>query len=236
MRLDELSSIEFRKRMDARPVVILPIGGTEAHGGHLPLCTDSAQPERVADDVAERIGGLVAPPLRYAFHSSTRNMAGTLTLGFETTRMIVQDILEALVRNGADKLVVLCGHAGSSHLVAVKQACAAIVSAHMDVRVMMLSDYDLARDYPVDQASDGHGGKVETSRMMDIAPDLVRRAEGEGRYVSHGFMIVPDPETSMPSGYVGAAHEADAALGRKINDFIVDRLVEEIERSFEVRQ
>ena len=232
MRLDELSSTEFKERMASRPVVILPVGGTEAHGAHLPLCTDSAQPEMVADAVAERIGGLVAPPLRYAFHSSTRNMQGTLTLGLETTRMVVQDILEALVQNGADKLVVLSGHAGSSHLVALKQACADIVRAHPDVRVMMLSDYDLAKDYPIDQKGDGHGGKVETSRMMAIAPELTRKAEREGRYVSHGFMIVADPETSMPSGYVGAAHEADGELGRKINEYIVDRLTEEIERSF----
>ena len=96
----------------------------------------------------------------------------------------------------------------------------------------MLSDYDLAKEYPVDQKGDGHGGKVETSRMMDITPELARRAEGEGRYVSHGYMIVPDPETSMPSGYVGAAHEASADLGKNINEFIVDRLSEEIERSF----
>ena len=236
MRLDELSSVDLKKRMAEKPVIILPIGGTEAHGGHLPLCTDSAQPEKVADDAAKRVGGLVAPPLRYAFHSSTRNMPGTLTLGFETTRMVVQDILEALVQNGADKLVVLSGHAGSSHLVALKQACAAIVSGHPAVKVMMLSDYDLARDYPMDQTGDGHGGLVETSRMMDIAPGLARKTEREGHYVSHGFMIVPDPETSMPSGYVGAAHEASAELGRKINEFIVDRLVEEIERSFGVGQ
>lgn len=232
MRLDELSSAEFKERMRSRPVVILPVGGTEAHGAHLPLCTDSAQPEMVADEVAKRVGGLVAPPLRYAFHSSTRYMPGTLTLGLETTRMVVQDILEALVQNGADKLVVLSGHAGSSHLVALKQACAAIVRGHPDVRVMMLSDYDLAREYPVDQKGDGHGGLVETSRMMDIAPRLARRAEGEGRYVSHGYMIVPDPETSMPSGYVGAAHQAGAELGKRVNEFIVDRLSEEIDRSF----
>ncbi|HHT75644.1 MAG TPA: creatininase family protein [Methanomassiliicoccaceae archaeon] len=232
MRLDELSSTEFKERMEAKPVVILPVGGTEAHGSHLPLCTDSAQPEKVADEVAKRIDGLVAPPLRYAFHSSTRNMPGTLTLGLETTRMVVQDILEALVQNGADKLVVLSGHAGSSHLVALKQACAAIVRDHPGVQVMMLSDYDLARDYPVDQTGDGHGGKVETSRMMDIAPHLVKKAEGRGEYVSHGFMIVADPETSMPSGYVGPAHEASAELGRNINDFIVERLTDEIGRSF----
>lgn len=232
MRLDELSSVEFEKYMKNKPVVIFPIGATEAHGAHLPLCTDSVQPERIADDVAERIGGLVAPPLRYAFHSSTRNMPGTLTLNLDTTKMVVQDILESLIQNGADKLVVLSGHAGSSHLVALKQACAAVVKKYPEIKIMVLSDYDLARDYPIDQAGDGHGGKIETSRLMHIAPTLSRRAEAKGHYVSHGYMVIPNPETSMPSGYVGAAHEADAELGKKLNDFITERLVEEIKQSF----
>jgi len=232
MRLDALSSVEFKKAMAKRPVVILPVGGTEAHGGHLPLCTDSVQPERIADAVAERIGALVAPPLRYALHSSTRNMPGTLTLSYETTMGAVRDILESLVRNGADKLVVLSGHAGSSHLIALRQACTAVVTAHPGTRVMLLSDYDLAKRYPLDQSGDGHGGLVETSRMMDLEPGLVGKAAKAGQYVSHGFMIVPDPETSMPDGYVGAAHEATAELGQKINSFIVERLTEEIEQAF----
>jgi len=236
MRLDDLSSVEFKRRMESRPVVILPVGGTEAHGGHLPLCTDSVQPEKVADAVAKRIDGLVAPPLRYALHSSTRNMPGTLTLSFETTLAVVRDILESLIQNGADKLVVLSGHAGSSHLIALRQACGQIVAAHPAVKVMLLSDYDLAKHYPIDQSGDGHGGLIETSRMMALVPELVKKADSPGHYVSHGFMIVPDPETSMPLGYVGAADRATAELGEKINSYIVDRLTEEIESSFGVRQ
>jgi len=116
VRLDSLSSTEFKRIMEGRPIVFLPIGGTEAHSSHLPLCTDSVQPEFVADAVAERLNGLVAPPLRYTFHSSTRNMPGTLTLGFETTIRVVYDILMSLISNGADKLVVISGHAGSSHM------------------------------------------------------------------------------------------------------------------------
>ncbi len=232
MHLDALSSTEFKDIMAKRPVVILPVGGTEAHGAHLPLRTDSAQPEAVAHEVAERIGGLVAPPLRYAFHNSTRNMPGTLTLSFDTTVKVVRDILEALVQNGADKIVVLSGHAGSSHMVALRQASSAAVTAHPELKVMVLSDYDIAEKYPIDQSGDGHGGLVETSRMMAIEPDLVKKAERAGKYVSHGFMIVRNPETSMPDGYVGAAHQATEELGRRINSYIVDQLTREIEEAF----
>lgn len=228
MRLDSLTSKEFKKAMARKPVVILPIGGTEAHGAHLPLCTDSVQPEMIAYEVAEKIDGLVAPPLRYAFHSSTKNMPGTLSLGFETTIKVVQDILGSLVQNGADKLVALSGHAGSSHLAALRQACAGIVTAHPEVKVMLLTDYDLARKFSAELKGDGHGGLVETSRMLDLEPGLVKKATKVGRYVSQGYMIVADPERSMPDGFVGDATKATGEFGREINEYIVEQLVAEI--------
>lgn len=233
MRLDALSSTEFKKVMESRPIVFLPIGGTEAHSSHLPLCTDSVQPEYVADAVAERVHGLVAPPLRYAFHSSTRNMPGTITLGFETTIHVVRDILISLVVNGADKLVVISGHAGSSHLNALRQACVEVVE-EFGVKLMLLSDYDIVKRFPEDQKGDGHGGKMETSRMMDIAPELVRPQKKVGKYVSLGYMILSDPERSMPDGFVGDAPSATAELGRRLNSFIVDELTREVKTSFGV--
>lgn len=233
MRLDSLPSTEFKRIMEGRPIVFLPIGGTEAHSSHLPLCTDSVQPEFVADAVAERVNGLVAPPLRYAFHSSTRNMPGTLTLGFETTIRVVYDILMSLISNGADKLVVISGHAGSSHMNALRQACVEVVE-ETGVRLMLLTDYDLVKRFPEDQHGDGHGGKMETARMMDIAPDLVRPQDKVGRYVSQGYMILSDPERSMPDGFVGDAPSATAELGRRLNSFIVDELTKEVKASFGV--
>jgi creatinine amidohydrolase len=235
VRLDELSSTEFKKIMKKKPIVFLPIGGTEAHSSHLPLCTDSLQPEFVADAVAERVGGLVAPPLRYAFHSSTRNMPGTITLGFETTIRVVRDILISLVDNGADKLVVISGHAGSSHMNALRQACVEVGEAH-GVQLMLLTDYDIAKRFPEDQKGDGHGGKMETSRMMAIAPQLVKPQKKVGKYVSQGYMILSDPERSMPDGFVGDAPAASAELGERLNSFIIDQLTDEVRESFGVEK
>ena len=235
MHLDELSSTEFVKAMKKRPIIFLPIGGTEAHSSHLPLCTDSLQPEFVADAVAERLDGLVAPPLRYAFHSSTKNMPGTIGLEFDTVVRVVRDILDSLVANGADKLVVISGHAGSSHMNALRQACVDVVETH-GVKLMLLTDYDLAKKFPEDQAGDGHGGKLETSRMMAIAPHLVKKARKVGKYVSQGYLIVAYPERSMPDGFVGDAPAASADLGERLNSYIIDQLTREVRTSFGVKK
>lgn len=231
MRLDSLSSVQFKEVMTKKPVILLPIGATEAHGGHLPLCTDSVQPEYVADKVAEQICGLVAPPIRYAHHSSTKNMPGTISISFLTTMHIAIDVLNSLIDNGADKIVIVSGHAGSSHLNALRQGCAEVAEKR-DVKIMLLSDYDLVDEFPIDQIGDGHGGKVETSRVMHICPDLARKAPCRGDYVSCGYLIVSDPERCMPKGYVGDAQDASRELGEQINEFVVSRLVEEIKKSF----
>jgi len=91
LHIEEMTTTELKKEIDRNPVVILPVGATEAHGPHLPLGTDSFQPEAVADMLASRIGGLVAPPIKYGHHSSTRNMVGTIGISFDTLRALVRE-------------------------------------------------------------------------------------------------------------------------------------------------
>jgi len=42
---DELSTKEAAKAAKEGTVVIFPVGSVEEHGDHLPLCTDSIQPQ-----------------------------------------------------------------------------------------------------------------------------------------------------------------------------------------------
>ncbi|MDD1768223.1 MAG: creatininase family protein [Methanomassiliicoccales archaeon] len=221
--------------MKRKPIIILPVGATEAHGAHLPLATDSLQPEAIADMLAERIGGLVAPPIRYGQHSSTRNMPGTLSIEFDTLRDIIYDILHSLVRNGADKLVVLSGHAGAAHMAALKLACERIVE-ESQVKLMLVADYELARESIPDEKEDGHGGLIETSRMLAVEEKMVKKARKKGRFSDKRHMVVSDPETCYPDGFVGDAPRATAGLGRTINDHILDRLVSLVDSNFGVSE
>jgi creatinine amidohydrolase/Fe(II)-dependent formamide hydrolase-like protein len=58
---DELSTTQAADAARQGKVVIFPVGSVEEHGVHLPLCTDSVQPEYVALEVAKQTGCLVAP-------------------------------------------------------------------------------------------------------------------------------------------------------------------------------
>ena len=177
--LDELSTIEAEKAAKDGAVVIFPMGSVEEHGGHLPLCTDSIQPEYIALEVAKKTGCLVAPPFRYGVCNATRNFPGTLTIEFDTLYRVVHDVLSELVRNGFCRIIVLSGHAGNSHMVALRLAAQDIVVKNDEpkgkVRIMVLSDFDFAEELTPKYASagDGHAGTLETSRVMAIKPELI---------------------------------------------------------------
>jgi creatinine amidohydrolase len=226
MYLDELSMSEFRKKVKRKNLVaILPIGAVEAHGPHIPLCTDSIQPEYIAEKIAKKLNAIIAPPIRYGNCQSTKNYPGTISIQPDTLRAVVRDILTELVRNGVKNIVVLSGHAGSVHMAALRQAARDVVDVH-DVKLMVLSDYDIAyelrgREVPGD---DGHAGTIETSRVMAIKPSLVKNRGRKGAVHIPKFRVLRNPEKYWENATDGDPRKASASLGRRVNDYIVLKL------------
>jgi creatinine amidohydrolase len=228
---DELSMPEAEKAAEEGKVVIIPCGSIEEHGTHLPLCTDSIQAEYVALEVVKRAGCLVAPPLRYGICSSTRKCPGTITISFDSLRSIMTDILEEFIRNGFKMLLILTGHAGGSHMTALKLAAKNVVTNHMNEggrpRVMVCTDYDFAFDIKMEDVDsrDSHAGTIETSRVMAIRSDLMR-GKGKRNYPDlPRFEVVPDPERYFPSGVMGDPTIANSEKGQKINEYIIEQIV-----------
>ena len=226
MYLDELTMPEFQEKVKQNPVVILPLGAEE-HGPHLPLCTDSIQPEYVAQKVAEKTGALIAPSVRYGFCSSTKNFPGTVTISFDTLRALIYDILAEFVRNGLKNIVVLSGHAGRVHMAALRLAAQKVVEKS-EANIMILSYYDIAYDLmdkdktiPPD---DGHSGLIETSRVLAIREELVKGEGVPGTTRPPKCMVLKDPETHFPTGVMGDPTNASKEKGDEINEFIIKEL------------
>lgn len=241
--LDELSTKEAEKAAGSGVVVIFPVGSVEEHGKHLPLCTDSVQPEYVALEVAKKTGCLVAPPLRYGICNAGRNFTGTLSIEFDSLYGITRDILSELARNGFHRIIVLSGHAGSSHMVALRMAAQKVVMQNVKgdlekkTRIMVLSDFDFAFELKGKlgfSEKDGHAGAIETSRVMAIRPDLIK-AKGEASFPEMPrFEVVADPERYFPSGVMGDPTEASESKGQMVNKYVIEqvaKLVEELRRN-----
>jgi len=238
---DELSMKEAEESARAGRVVIIPVGSVEEHGDHLPLCTDSLQPEYVALEAAKKTKCLVAPTLRYGVCNSTRNFPGTISIGFESLYRITRDILEEFIRNGFTRILVLSGHAGRSHMAALRLAAQEVIwhhgkeNAEKKPRIMVCSDYDFAYELRGKYFSekDGHAGTIETSRVMAIRSDLVKMKGKKSFPKLPRFEITADPERYFPKGIIGDPTAASNEKGRMINRYVISevtKLVEELKR------
>ncbi len=227
--------VEFEEWLNPRSLMILPIGAVEEHGPHLPLNTDSVQPEHISELLVEALKGkmdvLIAPPLRYGYCNTTAPFPGTISISVDSLKAIVKDILSEFSRQKIPNVLVLSGHAGSGHLAALRMA-AGEVAKDTDMLMMVLSDYEIV--YALDNVpdGDGHAGFMETSRVLAIRPDLVKPERPVAHPKMPQFMILSNPEEHFKEGMRGDTTNASAEAGQGYNDQIVEKLVELIEENF----
>ena len=141
------------------------------------------------------------------------------------------DILEDFIRNGFKRFLVITGHAGGSHMTAIRLAAKTVVTCHMNEtvrpRIMVCSDYDFAFDLRGKDFDDrdSHAGTIETSRVMAIRSDLMK-GKGKPYYpVFPRFEVLPDVERYFPGGVMGDPTIASAETGQKINDYVIEQIV-----------
>src|SRR3989338_1886315 len=111
IHLAELTKDEFAAAMRAGRWLLLPFGAVEQHGPHLPLGTDLFYAEHICAAVAERIHGLVAPPLPYGVCRTMRNFPGTISLTPATLGAVVREVVAEYIRHGGRRFALITGHA-----------------------------------------------------------------------------------------------------------------------------
>jgi creatinine amidohydrolase len=234
----DLTMKEAKKAAEDGKVIILTVGSVEEHGPHLPLCTDSIQPEYVAVEVAKKTGSLIAPPLKYGVCNTTRIFPGTISISFHSLHRITREIIEELVRNGFKRFLILSGHADEEQMAALRLAAQHVIWKHKEenekekIRIMVCTDYDFAyalRGKYFD-GRDGHGGTIETSRVMAIKPELIKGKGRKNFKKTPKFEIIADPSNFLPEGISGDPTAASAEKGRLINDHIIGEVIKLIEK------
>ncbi len=229
---DEYTYPEIEELMKSEPVVILPIGSVEAHGHHLPLNTDMVQPLWIAEEIAKRLNAIILPPIHYGWTGGLSSFSGTISIGFDTLKNLVLDILKEVVKHGAKKILVLSGHASTNHMTALRLACEEI--ARGDVKVMLLSDYYIAYQYrgKLVPEDDGHAGVLETSRVMAIRPELVKENYKFEKRAVGKYMVTPDYKDFVPYATFSNPEGANKELGEKLNTIILEDLLKIIKENF----
>ncbi len=230
LEVARLTMLEFRERVAEGRWLILPSGTCEEHGPHLPLGSDTLEAEFLARAVAERSGAMVAPALTYGACTSTRHFPGTIDVRAETVEALAGDVLRGFAAHGCHKILALSGHAGKSHMVALRQGGLRAVEATPGLRVLVVCVTELPAPSPAgrdDVAYDGHAASYETSLVLAMEAALVRRdripPEG-GRPPFPPFEVLAHPERYFPSGVMGDPSRASAEAGKRAVAHLVERI------------
>lgn len=226
--LDEMSWPEIEESLRSTRTLILPVGATEEHGPHLPVFTDTIQAVEVAREAARHRDVFLAPPIHYGVCRSTRRFPGTITVSHDGLRAFMRDLLISFFESGFDRILILTGHAGGQHMAALEEACQMAVEER-DLRVSLVSLFDLIDMKSVETPRDGHSGEIETSLMMVIREDLVK-GRPEGNFPSRPrFLVLRDVRHLMGNGIMGDPSKASLKKGREFFEMGVQGVLNALE-------
>ncbi len=229
MILEEMTMGEFEEGLKICRTVLIPFGSVEEHGYHLPLSTDTIQAYEVGKGAAGRIPLFVAPPVHYGNCRSTSCHPGTISITTATLKSLLKDIVGSLRSHGLRNFIILTGHAGGSHRMALQEAGEELLAEMQDIRLAVVTEYDLAKREGrgiIETEGDGHAGEIETSRIMYSHPYLVKGA-GEEEYPQFPVgILVRNKRKFWRNGVWGNPAKASADKGRRLNDLVIAKIVE----------
>ena len=189
----DLSTRDFAQLISAgeaeRTIAVLPVAATEQHGPHLPLSVDTVLVDGVVaaalPHLAPDLNVLFLPTQAVGLSPEHAAFAGTLTLKTETILRLWTDIAESVAAAGIRKLLLLNSHGGQ---VSVMDLVARDLRARLDLLVYSVSWFnlpltgtdgqDLNTMFSAAEHRFGiHGGDIETSMMLALAPAQVNMAQ-----------------------------------------------------------
>ena len=222
----------------AQTVAVLPVAAVEQHGPHLPLSVDARLLQGVVDAALALLPAdlpvLFLPPQNIGLSTEHRSYPGTLTLSPATLMALWCELGECVARAGIKKLLLLNGHGGNvaaMDIVAreLRQRCGLLVYSSSWFSLPLPET--VSAQFSAQEHRFGiHGGEIETSMMLHLAPKAVHmeharnwrsssqdRAErhailGNGKSAKMGWAM----EDYQPAGAVGNAAAATAERGSAV--------------------
>jgi len=227
---------EVKKEMDnGREAVVVCLGSHEQHGPHLPLGTDAFLGDAIGRALAERLGAFLAPTIRFGCSHHHLAFPGTISLGPETLKMVVTDVVASLSRHGFKRIILIPTHGGNFRPLA--EAVAGLpqeqrerVFAYTDLMGLIASTAEQSARYGISKARAGaHAGEWETSFILHLRPELVRldlAGEGfTGDFEEALARVLEDISEVNPQGVIGDPRPARAEAGETYLEATVDLIL-----------
>jgi creatinine amidohydrolase len=242
LMMERMTSPDVRAALDGgRTTAIVACGAVEQHGPHLPLFMDAEHGERLAVEVARRLGdALVAPSIRVGCSEHHMRFAGSMSVRVETFEAICADYCASLARHGFRHVYFIPSHGGNyGPLAALLERLNEAVGPA--TRVVAFTDLEAQIEVwrrVVDDETGlgdrvgGHADIAESSIMLVLHPELVRQERAAA-----GFSGGLTPEVLKrvfeegigavtPNGILGDARGMSEAMGRRCIAETADLLVD----------
>jgi mycofactocin system creatininase family protein len=192
----------------AGDVLAVPVGATEQHGPHLPLCTDTEIAVAIVTGLArERPAVVAAPPLAYGSSGEHAGFAGTLSIGQPALELMLVELCRSACATFA-RILLVSTHGGNAQ--PVQRAVSRLRDERRDVRAW-------GPKWP----GDAHAGRPETSIMLALVPGHVRQAEARAGQRAPIAELLPQLQTNgvravSDNGVLGDPSGAHAGEGREL--------------------
>jgi creatinine amidohydrolase len=225
LHLKSLVPDQVRTALERRSSLLVPVGTCEQHGPHLPMGCDTIIVEHLVDDLSARLGILRAPTIEYGVNTTTqRQFPGNAAVRRKTLHRWINELLSSWELGGIQEFVILTAHGDDPH-----QEALTTIRTH-GARVFTVDILALDFTGHLEEASQtAHGGELDTSLLLYLAPHLVRMD------LAHDYVPSPRlasrlrrrgtglvPETSP--GSVGRPSLASAEKGERLYAMIRDRI------------
>jgi creatinine amidohydrolase len=236
--IGDLTSAEVSRKLAATSILCLPLGAIEQHGPHLPLSTDVVVAEALTRELIARLGEELdlwqLPTLPVGLSREHDWAPGTLSLTVLGFAGLIKELARELVRAlPARNLAIVNGHGGNRGIL---ENLLQELRSELSLNACVLHPFDLAKVKDKPEGPDVHGGFGETSLMLALAPDLVRRdkiAPGAGAPDNAAIAaLVFDRGATFPwrtddprlaqAGVIGNPAGASAELGHAMVESIVE--------------
>jgi creatinine amidohydrolase len=241
----DLATTDFARVDPARTVALLPVSAIEQHGPHLPLATDALINQGVVEAALQRLPAsasvLVLPALCIGDSLEHSAFPGTLSADLEALLGLWLSVGRGVARAGVRKLVIFNSHGGQRAHVDLAALRLRVAHGLLVVRAHSFSFGVPPGLFEADELAHGlHGGAVETSLILHLRPELVRRGAVAdfpsygAELAARGGLVGAEKPVGIawmaqdlnPGGACGNAAAASADKGRLLLDHLAGRLLQ----------
>jgi creatinine amidohydrolase len=168
---------EVREWLKETDIVLIPLGSTEQHGLHLPVCTDSIATELPCQIAAEKanVPYCHLMPIGYSpqhLHGPGVG-SGTISLSATTYQNMLYEIGRCLIHNGFNKLIFATGHTSNMKVVdpalrALRYETQAFICCYRNdaEAVPHLLQNTSILENPPEETPGWHGSETEASECL----------------------------------------------------------------------